>query len=166
MSNDIEHLYMRLFMPSMCGQPISRPVRCGAKWESGVKMQIPESREEAVEEVRSVRHEVQVYSDGSGIGSGIGAAVVLFRNGEEKCTLRKYQGKEGEHTVFEAEVMGLALAAELVREDTHGCSGDQDQQPGNPASNQEHEGGTRKAPAGQVPREAGGGTEQAWSGHC
>src|SRR5882724_5852990 len=119
MSNDIEHLYMRLFMPSMCGQPISRPVRCGAKWESGVKMQIPESREEAVEEVRSVRHEVQVYSDGSGIGSGIGAAVVLLRNGEEKCTLRKYLGKEGEHTVFEAEVMGLALAAELVRAETH-----------------------------------------------
>ena len=54
-----------------------------------------------------------------GIGSGIGAAAVLFRNGEEKCTLRKYLGKEGEHTVFEAEVMGLALAAELVRAETH-----------------------------------------------
>jgi len=96
-----------------------RPMRCGAKWEPGVKMWILESREEAVEDVRCARHEVQVYANGSGIGGGIGAAAVLFRNGEEKCALRKYLGKEGEHTVFEAEVMGLALAAKLVRAEMH-----------------------------------------------
>ena len=82
-------------------------------------MWILESREEAVEDVRCARHEVQVYANGSGIGGGIGAAAVLFRNGEEKCALRKYLGKEGEHTVFEAEVMGLALAAKLVRAEMH-----------------------------------------------
>jgi len=56
---------------------------------------------------------------GLGMGGGIGAPVVLFRKGEEKHMLRKYLGKEGEHTVFKAEVMGLALAAELVRAETH-----------------------------------------------
>ena len=74
-------------------------MRCGVKWERGVKTQIPESREEVVEEVRCARCKVQVYANGSGIGSGIGAAAVLFRNGEEKHALRKYLGKEGKHTV-------------------------------------------------------------------
>ena len=86
-------------------------MRYGVKWEPGVKTWIPESREEAVEEVRCMRHKVQVYANRSGIGGGIGAAVVLFRNWEEKCALRKYLGKEDEHMVFKAEVMGLALAA-------------------------------------------------------
>jgi len=45
----------------------------------------------------------------------VGAAAVLFRNREERGVLRKDLGKENEHTVFEAEVMGLALAAELIR---------------------------------------------------
>ena len=49
----------------------------------------------------------------------IGVSAVLFRNREEKHVLRKYLWKEGKHTFFEAEVMGLALAAELVRAETH-----------------------------------------------
>jgi len=81
-------------------------------------MWILESREEAVEDVRCARHEVQVYANGSGIGGGIGL-LQCCQNGEEKCALRKYLGKEGEHTVFEAEVMGLALAAKLVRAEMH-----------------------------------------------
>jgi len=76
--------------------------------------------------VKSVRCEVQVYTNRSGIGSGIGAAVVLFRNGEEKHTLRKYLGKECEHMVFEVEVMGLALVASWLGRDTHGHGGDWD----------------------------------------
>jgi len=45
----------------------------------------------------------------------VGAAMVLFRNGEERGVLRKHLGKEIKHTVFKAEVMGLALVAELIR---------------------------------------------------
>jgi len=41
--------------------------------------------------------------------------VVLYRNGEERRVLRKYLGKETHHTVFEAEVIGLTIAVELVR---------------------------------------------------
>jgi len=37
----------------------------------GVKMWIPETMEEAVKEVRGMRHEVQVYTDRLGIGRGI-----------------------------------------------------------------------------------------------
>jgi len=49
----------------------------------------------------------------------VGAAAVLFRNGHEKRVLRKHLGKGEEHTVFEAKVVGLALAAELVRAEVH-----------------------------------------------
>ena len=55
-----------------------------------------------------------VYADGSATGGGVGASTVLFRN-EERGVLRNHWGKENEHIIFEAEVMGLALAAKLVR---------------------------------------------------
>ena len=59
--------------------------------------------------------EVQVYADGSGIGGGVGAAAVLYMDGQERRVLRKYLGKDEHNTVFEAEEMGLTLAVELVR---------------------------------------------------
>jgi len=39
--------------------------------------------------------------------------------GNKKRVLRKHLGKGKEHTVFKAEVVGLALAAELVRAEAH-----------------------------------------------
>jgi len=95
-----------------------RPVRCGSKWEPSVRMCIPECREKAVEEAKDARCEIQVYTNRSGTGGGVGAAMVLFRNGEERGVLRKHLGKKDEHMVFEAEVMGL-LAAELIRAEGH-----------------------------------------------
>ena len=92
-----------------------RPVRCRSKWEPSVRMRILECRAKAVEEAKDGRCKVQVYADRSGTGGGVGAAAVLFRNGKEREVLRKHLGKEGNHTVFEAKVMGMALAAKLIR---------------------------------------------------
>ena len=94
-------------------------MRHGAKWDPAMEVQILEGREEAIEEVTKVRCEVQVYVDGSGINGGVGAVAVLFRNGHEKRVLTKHLGKGKDHTVFEAEVVGLTFAAELVRAEAH-----------------------------------------------
>jgi ribonuclease HI len=57
---------------------------------------------------------IQVYCDGSGHQGNIGAAAILFRSGQRPRTLRYHLGTDEEHTVFEAEVVGLSLAAELI----------------------------------------------------
>jgi len=61
-----------------------------------------------------VCEEVKVFSDGSCIKGKVGAAAVLFRDSQEKRVARKHLGPDCEHTVFEAEVVGLTLAAELI----------------------------------------------------
>ena len=38
----------------------------------------------------------------------------MFKNGEELHVLRKHLGDECQHTVYEAEIIGLMLAAELI----------------------------------------------------
>ena len=45
--------------------------------------------------------------DGSCIDGKVGAAAMMFRQGEESHVLRKYIGDECHHTVYEAEVIGL-----------------------------------------------------------
>src|SRR5882724_1186543 len=57
---------------------------------------------------------MKVYSDGSCIDGKMGTAAVMFKNGEEQLILRKHIGDECQHMVYEVEVIGLTLAAELV----------------------------------------------------
>ncbi|KAG2129733.1 ribonuclease H-like domain-containing protein, partial [Suillus clintonianus] len=52
--------------------------------------------------------------DGSGYKGGIGAAAVLIRDGQEPRKLRYHLGPNDEHTVYEAETLGLTLAARLL----------------------------------------------------
>ena len=77
-------------------------------------MEIPASRVAAIEAAQAVQADVKVFSDGLGIDGNIGAATVLYKNGEVKSILRKQLGSADRHTVFEAEVVCLSLAAELV----------------------------------------------------
>jgi len=83
---------------------------------SGLKMRmdIPFSKELVVKEAEEAQEVIKIFLDGSCLEGGIGAVAVLFRGGVEKRSVRMRLGKEGEHTVFEAELMGLTLAAELL----------------------------------------------------
>ena len=56
----------------------------------------------------------RVYSDSSCIEGKVGAATVMFRQGEELHAIRKHIGDECHHTVYEVEVIGLTLSAELI----------------------------------------------------
>ncbi|KAF9234671.1 hypothetical protein BU15DRAFT_52337 [Melanogaster broomeanus] len=58
--------------------------------------------------------EVKVYSDGSGQDGRIGAAAVLYREGKAPQILRFHLGSADDHTVYEAEAVGLTLAAKLI----------------------------------------------------
>ncbi|EIW74310.1 hypothetical protein CONPUDRAFT_67707, partial [Coniophora puteana RWD-64-598 SS2] len=79
-----------------------------------VETHIAKSRKEAVEEHAGRDRGVEVYTDGSGHGGRIGAAAVMVRvNGTTKV-LRYHLGSDQRHTVFEAELVGILLAMELL----------------------------------------------------
>jgi len=92
-----------------------RSVRQGPKWEPSFGIQIAQDKKAALLSEKSNRDHIQVYSDGSAIDGGVGAAAILFRNGIRMATLRKYLGRANAHTVYEAEVVGIGLGIELIR---------------------------------------------------
>jgi ribonuclease HI len=73
--------------------------------------------ETATNEEKLVQVTIKVYTAGSCIEGGVGATAVLYRNGQEKRTLRKYLGMEDQHTVYEAELVGMCMGAKLVCEE-------------------------------------------------
>lgn len=72
------------------------------------------SKKEAVKEQKELKDDIQIFTDGSGYKGGIGAAAVLTRTGKELRILRYHLGSEDDHTVYEAEVVGLTLAIQLL----------------------------------------------------
>jgi len=93
------------------------PCSHSSKCHPSFTVHIPTSKDVAVEAVNNSHSKVKVYSDGSGHDSQIGAGMVL--DGVKQAALRKHLGSEEHHTVFEAEVLGMSLAAELVRVERH-----------------------------------------------
>jgi ribonuclease HI len=59
--------------------------------------------------------EVTIFSDGSCINGGVGAAASLWIKGRIKKTITYHLGPESDHTVFEAELIGVILALHLLR---------------------------------------------------
>lgn len=78
------------------------------------KTQIASTKEQAIENHAANTDSIQVYTDGSGYKDNIGAAAILFRAGRHPRKLLFHLGTKDEHTVYEAEAVGLTLAAELI----------------------------------------------------
>ena len=93
-------------------------VRYPPHWEPAHLVDIADSKEEAAasEERWARREGLRVYSDGSELEGGVGAAAVLYNEQTKKWTaLRLFLGPAEEHTVYEAETVGAVLGTELVR---------------------------------------------------
>jgi hypothetical protein len=56
----------------------------GPKWHPAFNTRIPQNKERAIKEMEEERAQVVVYSDGSCIDGGVGAAAVLYKNGKEQ----------------------------------------------------------------------------------
>ncbi|ETW79491.1 hypothetical protein HETIRDRAFT_428025 [Heterobasidion irregulare TC 32-1] len=92
-----------------------KAVRLDPKWQSAIQTSIAPNKDGAIEAEKQNRDEIQVYSDGSLIEGGVGAAAVLFRHGNEKARLHKHLGRAEHHTVYEAELTGILLALQLIQ---------------------------------------------------
>ena len=58
---------------------------------------------------------IWLYSDGSGLEGEVGAVAVMYKEGQEAKVLHYHLGKLTDHTVFEAEAVGVLLALHLLR---------------------------------------------------
>lgn len=56
-----------------------------------------------------------IYTDGSGYEGGIGAGAVLIKNNGQQLRLQYHLGTQEQHTVYEAELVGIRLALHLIR---------------------------------------------------
>jgi hypothetical protein len=93
------------------------PATRGPKWKPTFRMVVGSSREEAIKMDEEDAAAIQVYTDGSGKDRKVGAAVVMYRNGEKKSSLRYLLGSDKDHTVLEAEGVGWILGLELIRKE-------------------------------------------------
>jgi len=82
--------------------------------------EIADSKEAALDEALKYNDDVplRVYCDGSGTDGGIGAAAVLYRHQSHRQTLHYHLGSADEHTVYEAECIGIVLALHMLINDT------------------------------------------------
>jgi len=80
---------------------------------------IPPSKEASLEEARAAGDEIKVFSDGSSREGKVGAAAILIREGQPHRTLRLHLGPDSEHTVHEAELVGILLVIQLIRTERH-----------------------------------------------
>ena len=69
---------------------------------------------QTIQEHDESQDEIKIYSDGSVHGGGVGAAVILYRQGKELWSLTYHLGSDKHHTVYEAEIVRLTLAVQLL----------------------------------------------------
>jgi len=89
----------------------------GLKDRLNIMICIPDSKEEAKQEAAADRSEAMVFSDESGYEGAIGVVAVLYRGSIEKKSMKIFMGSKDSHTVFEAELLRLSLAAELIKDE-------------------------------------------------
>ena len=75
-------------------------------------------REKSKEEDAEDKVDICVYSDGSGIEGMVGTAAVMFCDGQEATSLRYQLSLLTWHTTYDAEVVGVLLALELIRRES------------------------------------------------
>src|SRR5438552_1229082 len=70
----------------------------GPKWKPRYQTRIEGSVAEAKELIARSNAEVKIFTDGSGMKGGIGAAAILMRNGQRTRTLRYHLGPATQQT--------------------------------------------------------------------
>ncbi|RPD54989.1 hypothetical protein L227DRAFT_510637, partial [Lentinus tigrinus ALCF2SS1-6] len=113
------HELLQMYSPKVTQATMEKiaPTRHPPHWEPAHLVDIASSKDDAAEsEARwAQRNGIRVYSDGSELEGGVGAAAVLFNERSRDWTsLRLHLGSADEHTVYEAETVGAILGTELI----------------------------------------------------
>lgn len=84
------------------------------------QVSIPATKEESKIIDRSAREEIKVYTDGSIHRDKVGAAAVMYRKGKRTRTLRLHLGAASDHTIYEAELVGLLMGIYMIKTEKKG----------------------------------------------
>ena len=79
-----------------------------------MKICLSEPSEEAEDALRGDQSCIRLFLDGSGLDGGVGAAAVMYKPGRGPQVLRFHLGPLTDHTVFEAEAVGVILALHML----------------------------------------------------
>jgi len=90
---------------------VRNPSKAG---ELPFELSIAESREDSIKETEEASEEIQIFMDGSAMEGKVGTAAILIREGRHTRTLRLHLGPETEHTVHEAELVGILLGLHIL----------------------------------------------------
>lgn len=63
----------------------------------------------------SAIEQIKVYSDGSAHDGRVGAAAILRRSGKPDRILKLHLGNTEQHTVYEAELVGMIMGLHLIK---------------------------------------------------
>ena len=81
---------------------------------------IPESKEASKEADAQAPQHIKIYTDSSAQEGKVGAAAILTKDGKEILKAHYHLGKTEDHTVFEAELVGLLLGLKLIEKYSEG----------------------------------------------
>src|SRR6202043_2703852 len=97
-------------------EPVARP----PWWKSPLEVTISGSKDEAEKQyndtIKAIIADTSImciYTDGSGIDNGVGAAAYCSNTLE---TRQEYLGTESTHNVFGAELVAIELATEMMKQ--------------------------------------------------
>jgi ribonuclease HI len=92
-------------------------VRRSPGYTEAFKSFICSSKEQALEKIKDIEraHPIQVFCDGSGFEGGVGASAVLYIDNQVVKVLHFHLGSEKEHTVYEAEGIGISMALHMLK---------------------------------------------------
>jgi ribonuclease HI len=94
------------------------PTRRKTNYRPSLSTYIREDTDDAMRyaETAADKYPIRIYSDGSRHGGGVGAAASLYIGDSLHKTLRYRLGSSQEHTVYEAEAVGVILGLHLLTE--------------------------------------------------
>lgn len=73
-----------------------------------------QTKENSIQEHNKCLQGTRIYTDSSGLNDKIGAVAILHHPNSNTQTLRYHLGPSEQHTVYEAEAVGLILATKLL----------------------------------------------------
>jgi hypothetical protein len=85
-----------------------------------LRISIANSKEESKAESLNAMKAIKVYSNGLKINGKVGTAALLLKPGQPAHTLQYHLGSDVEHTIQEAELVGLLLGAHLIKTEAKG----------------------------------------------
>ena len=88
--------------------------------KSPFDIRIPKDRNSSIAKATKASKEIQIYSDSSAMEGKVGAAAILMKRGTITNSLHYHLGSDAEHTVYEAELVGLILRLHLIKQERTG----------------------------------------------